>query len=294
MVAKRVAVAVPLLMGLLSWAGVAAGDEAANKQEEQAIRTAAKEYEAAVAKGDAKKAAEYWTADGSYVDEDGRAYTGQGVEVGQAAESTSGTSSKIRFLTADVAIEDGTSAAPGDEPGESPTRGQYHAVWVKQSGRWRLAALYEQPIATAPEAHLREFDWMVGTWIGNAGGARWEVTVRWNATGTYLLRDTKAIENGKSIVIGSQRIGWDPLTNQLKSWSFDADGGHSEATWSKQGDSWVGQSTGVLADGRVTSATTVINRDGKDGYTRKTVAALVQGEPKPDQTVRFTRQHTQQ
>ena len=131
---------------------------------------------------------------------------------------------------------------------------------------------------------------MVGAWTADSGGAKLEVNVQWNATGTFLLRDIKVIDDGKVVLRGSQRIGWDPLTRKLKSWSFDSDGGYDEATWTKDGDSWVGQATGVLPDGRQSSATTVITFDGKDSYARQVLAGRVQGEPTPDQEVRFTRQ----
>ena len=32
-------------------------------------------------------------------------------------------------------------------------------------------------------------------------------------------------------------IGWDPSTSQIRSWSFEADGGIGEGVWSNQGDS---------------------------------------------------------
>jgi hypothetical protein len=173
--------------------------------------------------------------------------------------------------------------------GAPPVSGHFHAIWVKQDGRWRLASLCEIPIASPADPSLSELGWMVGTWTADSDGAKLEVTVQWNSTGTFLLRDMKAILDGKVGLRGSQRIGWDPLTRKLKSWSFDSDGGHGEATWVKNGDSWVGQATGVLSDGRQSSATTVITFDGKDSFTRKVLAGRVQGEPTPDQEVRYTR-----
>jgi hypothetical protein len=130
---------------------------------------------------------------------------------------------------------------------------------------------------------------MVGTWAAESGGDKVEVTVQWNATGTFLLRDMKAIHDGQVTHRGSQRFGWDPLTRKIRSWSFDSDGGYGEATWTKDGQSWVGQATGVLPDGRQTSATTVITLDGKDSFTRKVLNARVEEEPTPDQEVRYAR-----
>jgi len=273
----------------------ASADEAATRQrEEQAIRTTAKAYLAALANGDPKAIAEYWTPDGDFIDNSGNAHPASELAAelkptaGQAPKAgTKVTLSRIRFLTDDVAIEDGEST---DDQTAPSARGHFHATWVKQSGRWRLASLCEIPIGSTADPRLADLGWMVGAWTAESGGARLEVHVQWNATETFLLRDSKAVVDGKVVLRGSQRIGWDPLTRKLKSWGFDSDGGIDEATWTNEGDSWVGQSTGVLPDGRQSSSTTVITYDGKDSYVRKVLAGSVQGEPLPDQEVRFTRQ----
>jgi uncharacterized protein (TIGR02246 family) len=282
---------------LLASISVAAAGESSRAQDEQAIRAAAKSYLAALAKGDSKALAEFWTADGEFIDDQGNHHSAS--ELAAEAQPTFGrglqpkakiTASKIRFLSDDVAIEDGSSDLQfSDGKGEPPVRGHFHAAWVKQDGRWRLSSLYEAPIATAAEPRLSELAWMIGDWTANCDGVRLEVNVQWNATGTYLLRNVKVIDDGKVILRGSQRIGRDPLTRNLKSWSFDSDGGYDEATWSKEGDSWIGKTTGVLPDGRQSSSTTIITFDGQNSYARQVLAGRIQGEPIADQLVRFTR-----
>lgn len=273
-----------------------AEDAAVRKLEEQAIRAAGKDYQAALAKGDAKAVAACWTADGEFIDEMGNAHPA--AELAAEAQQRGGgpqpelrvTASKIRFVTPQVAIEDGTSEVVWPDAQGQPVRGQFHATWVKQQGRWRLASLCEIPEVTPVNPLLADLDPMVGTWTAEADGARLEASVKWNDSGTFLLRETKAVRDGQVVLRGLQRIGWDPLTAKLKSWSLDSDGGHAEAIWTKDGDSWVEQATGVLPDGRPTSATAVITFDGRDGFVRKLLAARIQGEPVPDQEVRFTRQ----
>ena len=56
---------------------------------------------------------------------------------------------------------------------------------------------------------------------------------------------------------GVQRIGWDPLRRQLRSWTFDSTGGFSEGFWSRNGDQWIVTSTGVTSDGESASGTAV-------------------------------------
>jgi uncharacterized protein (TIGR02246 family) len=266
-------------------------------RQEQAIRAAAKDYRAALAKGDAKALAACWTADGEYIDELGNAHPASQLVADAQQPAGDGpmpeikvTTSKIRFLTSDVAVEDGSSEVvwPGAE-GVPPVSGHFHATWVKQGERWRLASLCEIPDVAPANPGLADLDWMVGTWTAVSGDATLEATVRWDDTGTFLLRDTKAVQDGQALLRGSQRIGWDPLTGKLKSWSVDSDGGHAEAVWTKDGSSWVEQASGVLPDGRPTSATAVITFDGKDSFVRKLLAARIQGESVPEQEVRFAR-----
>lgn len=285
------------LFFLLAVPSFGAEHAGARKQDEQNIRATAKAYREALAKGDAKAIAEFWTADGDFVDDLGTVHSAKelATEVEQPASRGSQpevkvTASTIRFLTPDVAIEDGASETGLPDANEpSAARGHFHATWVKQDGRWRLASLCEIPNASAAEPSLADLGWMVGRWTADSNDATLDVNIQWNVAGTFLLRDTKVIRDGKVFLRGSQRIGWDPLTRRIKSWNFDSDGGYGEAIWSKDGDSWVGQGTGVLSDGRQSSATTVITFDGKNNYTRKVLAGRVQGESTPDQELKFTR-----
>ena len=49
---------------------------------------------------------------------------------------------------------------------------------------------------------------------------------------------------------GQQRIGWDPLARQFKSWVFDSQGGFGEGEFSHDGDAWLIKARGVRSDGR--------------------------------------------
>jgi uncharacterized protein (TIGR02246 family) len=291
---------VALFCGVVTTAVIAVGQEATDrKADEDAIRAAAMEYLAALAKGDPKVLAEFWTPDGDFVDGAGQEHpAAELVSEAVAAAAAPGAkpvvklnASKIRFLADDVAVEDGTSeVTPPGGKDAPPLRGRFHAIWVKQAGRWRLASLREVPSEVASGGRLSDLGWMVGTWKAEEGNATMEVDVRWNPTGTYLLRDLKAVHDGRVVFEGQQRVGWDPLTRKLKSWSFDSNGGYGEATWVKDGKSWVGQATAVLPDGRQSSGTTILTFDGRDTLVRKSLAGRVDGNPVPDQEVVFKRQ----
>ena len=275
-----------------------ANDPQAPAQDEQAIRAAARAYFEALSKGDAQAVANAWTPDGHFIDELGRAHpaselaedVAKGASVRSPAPAVKMTESKIQFLTSDVALEDGLSeVASPDADREPATRGHYHAVWLKHDGRCALASLCEVPISAAADTSpLSQLEWMVGRWTADRDGTTLEMVVRWNVTGTYLLRDSKAIRDGQVVLRGSQRIGWDPLANKLKSWSFDSDGGFGEAVWTKDGDAWIGQGMTTLPDGRQSFATSVMTRDGPDHFTYDLMAMRVEGQPVPDRRLRFT------
>ena len=78
----------------------------------------------------------------------------------------------------------------------------------------------------------------------------------------FLLRDFTVHVQGQPVMTVNQRIGWDPLTKQIKSWVFDSEGGYGDGLWTRRGNQWVIKSTGVLPDGRIASATHILTRVG--------------------------------
>jgi len=289
-----------LLTGSLS-AAPAAGPEA----DAAAIRAAAKVYMEALQRGEAKTLADLWTADGDIIDDAGQVLPGRKTVAATTAGEPVGprpefriTETNLRFVTADVAIEDGQVEVtlPG---GGTPLEGRFSATWVREAGHWKLAALRE---ARAPEPSgtdaLRELDWMVGEWKAidetahGADGAdakpaaELTMSVRWNDAHTYLLREMRIRppaaggENGSGLEI-SQRIGWDPLARQIRSWAFGSDGSHSEATWLRDGGSWVARTASVRPDGSQTSAINVYTFDGQDRCTMRSFHTHVGGEHMP-------------
>ena len=69
---------------------------------------------------------------------------------------------------------------------------------------------------------------------------------------------------GQPVLSGTQRIGWDPLKRQFKTWIFDSEGGHGEGYWTRTGNQWVIKAEGVSQDGQPASVTNIITRLGKD------------------------------
>ncbi len=103
-------------------------------------------------------------------------------------------------------------------------------------------------------------------------------SVAWTDNGSFLLRSFDVRVKGKPALTGTQRIGWDPLTKQLKSWVFDSNGGHGEGLWMRSGDQWIVKATGVRSDGRVATATQVLTRVSKDTLRWKSIDRTIGSE----------------
>lgn len=269
----------------------AAPARAQTSADEQAIRAASAAYLQALAQGDGKALAELWTADGDIVDDRGSVMKGRDTaslatkpEPGTPRPDVKISGTTLRFLAPGVALEDGTVevAAPGST---IPTTGRFSATWVKQGDSWKLTSLREARIAGASGVEqLADLDWMVGDWdvVDNSGPKgvakpKIEISVRWNANRTFLLRDMKisppaaAGSTAAAPLHVSQRIGWDPLSRQIRSWVFSADGGHGEAFWSRDGKSWLARTTAVLPDGSQTASLNIYTYDGKDRCTWQSI-----------------------
>ena len=62
----------------------------------------------------------------------------------------------------------------------------------------------------------------------------------------------------------TQRIGWDPLAKQVRSWEFDSEGGFGEGRWSRDGERWIVKHTGTRPEGTTASSTNVMSRERPD------------------------------
>lgn len=278
----------------------AAGPAPDREGDKKAIRAAAQAYQDALGRGDAQALAALWTPDGDIVDDAGRVLAGRttaslAAPVAQPAAAKPDVAVRetgIRFLTDDVAIEDGAVEVrlPG---GSAPLQGRFSATWVRHEGGWKLAALREaRGDEPSGAERLADLDWMVGDWAVVDDGAATstdgsrpaiELAVRWNAEHTFLLRDMRITPPGakEPAVHVTQRIGWDPLTRSLRSWVFSSDGGHGEATWNRDGGSWVARTAAVLPDGSRTSAINIYTYDGKDRCIWRSLPTHVGGEHTP-------------
>lgn len=280
-------------------APVPAANDGAAADDVAAIRAAAAAYREALAKGDTAAIRRSWTADGDVVDGWGNllsaadvADVGSGQAGGAKPEVRIGQS-RLRLVAPGVAIEDGAVdvVIPGTA---APIEGWFSAVWVKQGGVWKLSSIREAERPTTVKADvIDDLDWMVGSWtlVPEDGVATdtvpaMEMTVRWDTGRMFLVRDVRLSSPStaaeRMTLDVQQRIGWDPLVGRIRSWSFATDGTRGEATWFRDGTSWIAKSTSIRADGSQSTAVHIYTYDGKDRCQWRTLAEpFAGGEQEP-------------
>ncbi len=177
----------------------------------------------------------------------------------------------VHMLAPGVASMEGTTKLipPSGDP---PSSSRFSTVFARVDGRWLIASVRElEDMAITPHDRLKDLEWMAGDWVQESGDAVIINSVKWSEDKNFLLRSFAIKVQGKAEVSGTQRIGWDPLTGQFKSWVFDSQGGHTESLWIRKGDEWIVKSSGVRPDGLVATSTQVITRVNKDHIRWKSI-----------------------
>jgi uncharacterized protein (TIGR02246 family) len=257
----------------------AAVQPAGRAGDERAIREAIGEFTKAFQRGDAKAIVGLFTEDGEAVDAEGGTIQGRSAleehYAGRIAEAPGDkldiVVEAISFLAPGVARVTGRTQVSSTD-GSAPAGSRYAALFVKSDGRWLLASVREiDDQAMTPHDHLKELDWLIGDWVQESDDAVVNTSVAWSDNNNFLLRSFDVRVKGKPALTGTQRIGWDPLTKQIKSWVFDSSGGYGDGLWMRQGDQWVIKATGVRPDGRVVTATQVLTNVNKDSLRWKSI-----------------------
>jgi uncharacterized protein (TIGR02246 family) len=258
--------------------------------EQKAVDAVDRAYEAAFEKGDAKSVADLMTEDAEFTSEEGRVVTGRAAiqEMSRAAfQSNKGSklainSESSRLLAPGVIVEKGTTEVTSKDG--STSGALYTAVLVQQDGKWKYSEIIETPRAdTSPKEHLSELSWLVGDWqeVDKSAGVTVRSKFDWARGGNFLTRNV-SVKRGEDVTLeGWQIIGWDPLESQIRSWTFDSEGGWSMGMWTRDGQAWLAREEGVTADGDRTTSDTTITKAGEDRLTWESFNRTLNGTPRP-------------
>jgi uncharacterized protein (TIGR02246 family) len=263
---------------------------AARGEDETAIKALLEAFTRAFNAGDAAAAADTYTETAIVVDEHGDRIEGRKAIREQLAASFADNPKTtiaievdaLRFLGPETAIEIGrTTITPAPGAG-MPEKTRFTAVYVKLDGRWLQSAVRDEVSHDlTPHDRLKELEWLVGDWINESQDAVVNTTCKWTADGNFLVREFTMKTQGQPVLSGTQRIGWDPVRHQFKTWIFDSEGGYGEGYWTRDGDRWLIKTDGVRQDGRHASATNIITRLGKDRASWQSVDRTVGGAAVP-------------
>jgi uncharacterized protein (TIGR02246 family) len=284
-----------VILTVAMWAGglaSAIGAEAARQAaDEAAIRKVGESYVAAFNQRDAKALAALWSPEAVYTNP----VSGEQVVGREAIAKQFGAifadakkikleakTDSVRFVSPNVAVEQGTAKVI--RPDQAPAESEYTAVYVKRDGQWLLDRVTEEDVVpvTSHYEQLKVLEWMIGRWVDQDDNATVVTECNWTRNNNFITRSFTIQVRDRLDMAGMQIIGWDPSTKQIRSWVFDSDGGFGQATWTKKDQRWYIQQTGVLPDGRKSSAVNIITRLDDNTCTLQSVNRMADGELLPN------------
>jgi uncharacterized protein (TIGR02246 family) len=258
-------------------------------EDEKAVRALDEAFVRDYNKGDSKALAAMFTEDAEVIEGEGDRFQGRDLIEQSFAETFAASKGAtiafeigaIRLLHPEVAKEEGRSVI-------TPTKGApvsrlYTVLYVKRDGRWLISSVREEidPLVR-PHDRLKDLEWMVGEWVDEAPDSVARFLCRWSDDGNFLIRSFTLKRAGKSVMTGTQRIGWDPLTRQVRSWEFDSEGGFGEGRWSRDGERWVVKHSAVRPEGITASATNIMTRVRPDMVRWVSTDRVLGDESLPD------------
>ena len=188
----------------------------------------------------------------------------------------------MRVLSPEVVLEKGSTAVTAKD-GEID-RALYAAIYVKKDGKWKISQLIETPLADAsPHDQLSPLAWLVGDW--EQADKSDDLTVRsqyvWARGGNFITRNVTVKRSGETTLEGWEIIGWDPIDNCIRSWTFDDEGGFAEGRWTREGERWLLREKGVAPDGSRTAADNTFTKISDDRFTWESNNRTLDGDPQP-------------
>jgi uncharacterized protein (TIGR02246 family) len=246
-----------------------------------AIREALKDFVSAFEKGDAAAAAAHMTTGAELMAPDGTTVHGrddiQKAYADHFAKYPKHTvtvePASLRFTSRDTALEEGHMTVTRGT--EDPGNYRYVALYVREDGKWQIAVLRNDE---SEDASLRDLEWLIGSWESKGGDAEARTTYEWVGNKAFIRSQFTVREKDKTVT-GMQMIGLDPDSDNLRTWTFEADGGYGEGTCTRDGNKWRFETSATLADGGSMTATNILTPINRDTFTWQPVNLTIDGEP---------------
>jgi len=261
-----------------------------SRADEKAIRATADDFVKAFNAADVKAVGALWATDAEYTDESGQSFQGRAAIEQLYADlfkehrgaAMTVTIDSIRFLGPDIAVEKGIAkvAMPG---ADAPTGARYTVVHARRDGKWIMVVGRDSPyVPGSNEDYLKDLEWLIGDWKLDAKDRSLQLHFEWMAQRNFIKNTYTATKDGKSILTGGQIIGWNPKLGRIVSWHFDAEGGFGNDVWTKDGQKWVMEATGVFRNGSESTAVNVLTAVDANSFTWQSLKRTLDGVALPN------------
>lgn len=273
-----------------------------SKADDQALRAASASYAKAVNANDVAAVLSLWTDDADYVNDAGERFTGRATLEKLFKESLSSAKGRIfsfdtesmRLVAPGVVLEDGIGKYSGGDGDAQHVASRYSALWIKSGDKWLISGvrdLGDVPATGESASPLKQLAWLIGQWHSSDKEADVEMACDYMLENKFLKLqyDVKSMHGPEFTVVAM--IGWDPSSNQIRSWFFDSRGGFGEGVWKRDANSWTISSSGVVADGRHGTMTNVWKYVDENTAVWKSKDRQLEGLPMPESEVKFVRKN---
>lgn len=256
---------------------------------EQDIRKLSERFQHAFNEHDAKRLAELFGANAQIVNAEGQTCRGR-EEIEQSfadyfesnPESTVSIEIEtIRPLTSTMVIEEGTTTTTAKEDGPD-VLARYTVIYTKDGEEWTACYARDTTSDETADENIRQLNWLIGDWMDESSDAIVMTNYRWADNRRAIEGEFHLHSPGYPTMDGTMRIAWDPQARQLRSWIFDSEGGFASGLWSETEDGWMIKITGVMRDGRTTSATNTLRRQSGDHMIYLSTDRTLGGIAMPD------------
>ncbi|MEZ6086483.1 MAG: hypothetical protein R3C05_00300 [Pirellulaceae bacterium] len=195
----------------------------------------------------------------------------------------------IAFQNPSSATARGTTLLKAEDASDEAS--QFVVSLSKSDSGWKLRSIIEETSdaasqTTAIEA-IESLGWLVGTWRDDS--AEKIVSKIEYLPGRRFLRRT-FMESSADAELGMEIIGYDPVLNRVRSWTYFSDGSFGTGYWRGAVDHWSLTMVQTLSDGRIATGKYLIEPKSEDTMIVKLMSREVAGEMLPSgSTVTMTR-----
>jgi uncharacterized protein (TIGR02246 family) len=264
------------MLSLLSTISVCAVEIDQSTKSHPVIDQVFAKYEKAFNAGDAKAIGLLWKTDGEFIDPLGNRILGREAIEKLFQEFFSRSPGKKLLLKVlslkeqeegSVVVAEVVPQLIPPPPGEVGLN-KATIVLVRSGESWLIEGIKENTHMPPSYEHLKDLQWTVGSWTSRepsseTSGKSDQIDINfncdWTANKSFLRRMfTSRLQQLE--FQGTEIIGWDPKDKIIRSWTFESTGGFTESTWKPDGDKWVIEMKGVLANGDTVSSTTTVTK----------------------------------